>query len=190
MHEWMDVNVDRTLNLGLVHGNKNELLFLSVSVCTWTPWGRIELGNICTENCPGLDSRWCNEEVVAHYNNISTSWKTNLPTWRRSTVYSTYVPSTISATITITSDIAEKCRVYQLTIWRQLSAPQTYKEGDTQSIYQQLLVVDTYVYSLIHHGDHCETRIMNTKLLAVLSLLLIAGQLTGEENKKSTGTIS
>ena len=35
-----------------------------------------------------------------------------------------------------------------------------------------------------------ETRIMNTKLLAVLSLLLIAGQLTGEENKKSTGTIS
>ena len=59
-----------------------------------------------------------------------------------------------------------------------------------QSIYQRLLVVDTYVYSLIHHGDHCETRIMKTKLLAVLSLLLIAGQLTGEENKKSTGTIS
>ena len=35
MHERMDVNVDRTLNLGLVHSNKNEVfLFLSVSVCT------------------------------------------------------------------------------------------------------------------------------------------------------------
>jgi len=65
-----------------------------------------------------------------------------------------------------------------------VECPQTYKEGDTQSIYQQLLVFDTYVYSLIHHSDHCETRIMKTKLLAVLSLLLTAGQLTGKENKK------
>jgi len=119
LHEWMDVNLDRTLNLGLVHGKKMKFYF-SLSICmyvcvcvcvcdgtagiqnfrelcwtdadavrsqglqdlwrdnwqcttlTWTPWGRVKL------DCPGLDSRWCNEEVVAeatsHYNK-STFWQ-------------------------------------------------------------------------------------------------------------------
>jgi len=81
MHEWMDVNVDRTLNLGLVHSNKNEPLFLSVSVCTWTPWGRIELANICTENCPGLVSppTCCESNYYAYINmNLSTMHATTV----------------------------------------------------------------------------------------------------------------
>jgi len=135
-----------------------------------------------------LDSHLCNEEVVTeatpHYNNKSTSWK-------KKTAYSLedvplFTQPTLSHYHYQNHYIRHSGEVQSLSAHNMTSVecPQTYKEGDTQSIYQQLLVVDTYV-SLIHHSDHCKTRIMKTKLLAVLSLLLIAGQLTGEENKRN-----